>query len=85
MRLVGVAFLTLWLSLLLMPAATPAAKIECIAGCGGSLDGTAKAARLIEPFGVAFDKLGIWYICEYKGQRFALVDAHVIITYFAGG
>src|SRR5262245_12994615 len=57
-------------------AAKPAVKIECVAGCGtGSLGGPAKEARLIEPFGVAFDrgdkvgKGGSWYICEYKGQR----------------
>jgi NHL repeat len=66
-------------------AAKPAVKIECIAGCGaGSLGGPAKGARLIEPFGVAFDKGGNWYICEYKGQRITKVDARGIITFFAG-
>jgi sugar lactone lactonase YvrE len=66
-------------------AAKPAVKIECIAGCGaGSLGGPAKGARLIEPFGVAFDKGGNWYICEYKAQRITKVDARGIITFFAG-
>jgi sugar lactone lactonase YvrE len=66
-------------------AAKPAVKIECIAGCGaGSLGGPAKEAKLIEPFGVTFDKGGNWYICEYKGQRITKVDAKGIITFFAG-
>jgi hypothetical protein len=66
-------------------AAKPAVKIECIAGCGaGSLGGPAKEAKLIEPFGVAFDKGGNWYICEYKGQRITKVDTKGIITFFAG-
>ncbi len=65
-------------------AAESASKIECVAGCGGALDGTAKGARLIEPFGVAFDKQGNWYICEYKGQRITKVDAKGAITLFAG-
>jgi sugar lactone lactonase YvrE len=65
--------------------AKPAVKIECVAGCGsGSLGGPAKEAKLIEPFGVAFDKGGNWYICEYKGQRITKVDAKGIITFFAG-
>ncbi len=88
MRLIGIVFFTLLLSLISIPAAKPAAKIECIAGCGSPPDGTAKGARLIEPFGVAFDKQGDrqgnWYICEYKGQRVTKVDAKGIITPFAG-
>jgi sugar lactone lactonase YvrE len=66
-------------------AAKPAVKIECLAGCGaGELGGPAKGAKLIEPFGVAFDKGENWYICEYKGQRITKVDAKGIITFFAG-
>src|SRR5574341_895307 len=85
MRFVGIALGALCLSLISIPAAKPAAKIECVAGCGGPVDGTARGARLIEPFGVAFDKQGNWYICEYKGQRIAKVDTKGIITLFAGG
>ncbi len=85
MKMISVAFFTLWLSLISMPAAKLAAKIECVAGCGGGLlGGAAKEARLMEPFGVAFDKHGDWYICEYKGQRITRVDARGIITLFAG-
>jgi sugar lactone lactonase YvrE len=84
-RLIGVTLLPLVLNLVSLPSAKPAVKIECVAGCGGSLDGTARSARLIEPFGVAFDRQDNWYICEYKGQRITKVDARGIITLFAGG
>jgi sugar lactone lactonase YvrE len=68
-----------------MPVPKPAVKIECVAGCGaGSPAGSAQGARLIEPFGVAFDKQRNWYICEYKGQRITKVDTKGIITIFAG-
>lgn len=68
----------------LVSAAKPTSKIECVAGCGGPPDGTAKGARLVEPFGVAFDRQGNWYICEYKGQRITKVDAKGSSTLFAG-
>lgn len=73
------------LFILVLSATKPAVKIECLAGCGeGALGGPALGARLIEPFGVAFDKQGNWYICEYKGQRITRVDRKGIITLFAG-
>ncbi|MDQ3653224.1 MAG: hypothetical protein M3458_23665 [Acidobacteriota bacterium] len=41
-------------------------KIEMVAGGGsGPLGGSVKGTHLDEPFGVAFDKSGNWYICEY--------------------
>lgn len=58
-------------------------KLACVAGCGAP-DGTAKGARLIEPFGVAFDRQGNWYICEYKGQRITKVNTTGMIVPFAG-
>ena len=61
-----------------------ASRIECVAGCGGPLDGTANGARLMEPFGVAFDKQGNWYICEHAGQRITKVDQRKNISVFAG-
>jgi NHL repeat-containing protein len=71
--------------LLAKPAIKTAVKIECVAGCGmASLGGPAKEARLLEPFGVAFDKGGNWYICEYKGERISKIDTKGIITLFAG-
>src|SRR5262245_47149904 len=85
MSLIGILLLPLALSIASTPQAQPAPKIECVAGCGGSLDGNAKGARLIEPFGVAFDRQGNLYICEYKGQKITKVDAKGSVTLFAGG
>lgn len=66
-------------------SASPPVKIECVAGCGtGPLGASAQDAQLREPFGVAFDKEGNWYICEYKGHRITRVDKRGIITLFAG-
>ena len=63
----------------------PSIKIELIAGGGdGPLGGPVKGAQLFEPFGVAFDKSGNWYICEYKGHRITKVDAKGNIHLFAG-
>jgi hypothetical protein len=62
-----------------------AAKIECIAGCGTGFDvGSAKGARLNEPFGVAFDQKGDGYICEHEGQKIIKVDSQGLIGPFAG-
>src|SRR5215475_8698978 len=85
MRLIGVSLFAIVLSFVSMLASKSAVKIECVAGCGGPLDGTAKGARLIEQFGVAFDRQGNWYICEYKGQRITKVDTRGSTTLFAGG
>jgi DNA-binding beta-propeller fold protein YncE len=70
---------------LVSPSTRTAARIECVAGCGGQADGTAKRAQLIEPFGVVFDREGNSYICEYKGQRISKVDLRGMISVFAGG
>lgn len=61
------------------------ARIELVAGGGdASLGGPVKGAQLFEPFGVAFDRLGDWYICEYKGHRITKVDKEGKISSFAG-
>ena len=73
------------LSIVSLPSTSMAPRIECVAGCGGQADGTAKRAHLIEPFGVVFDREGNWYICEYKGQRISKVDLRGMISVFAGG
>ena len=60
-------------------------ELECVAGCGeGAHGGPAEVAKLIEPFGVDFDKQGNLYICEYQGQMVTKVDPQGIITLFAG-
>jgi hypothetical protein len=61
------------------------AKVECIAGCGeGPNPGPAGLAKLIEPFGIAFDREQNGYICEYKGQRLSKVTRDGFITVFSG-
>jgi len=66
-----------------LTALTP--KVELVAGGGDEpLGGPVKGAQLFEPFGVAFDKSGNWYICEYKGHRITKVDAKGNISLFAG-
>lgn len=62
-----------------------AVMIECIAGCGmGPLGGPVREAKLLEPFGVAFDPQDNWYICEHLGNRITKVDTKGIITLLAG-
>ena len=31
-------------------------------------------AKFVEPFAVAFDKHGNWYVCEHKGERIVRID-----------
>src|SRR5262249_44363256 len=60
-------------------------KIDCIAGCGASVDaGLARGARLNEPFGMAFDQSGNGYVCEHEGQKILKIDSHGFIGPFAG-
>jgi sugar lactone lactonase YvrE len=59
--------------------------VEQIAGGGESPAGApALQVKLIEPFAVAFDSRGNWYICEYKGERIIRVDTHGKTSPFAG-
>ena len=51
-----------------------AATITCVAGCGEGSENTALGARFVEPFAVAFDKQGNWYVCEHKGERIVRID-----------
>jgi sugar lactone lactonase YvrE len=70
-----------------LPILLPAATIEHIAGGGSAEAGpgvTAKQMRLVEPFGVDFDKAGNYYIVEYRGQTVKRVDVHGGTSVFAG-
>jgi len=51
-----------------------AATITCVAGCGEGSENTALGAKFVEPFAVAFDKQGNWYVCEHKGERIVRID-----------
>jgi sugar lactone lactonase YvrE len=48
--------------------------ITCVAGCGEGSENTALGAKFVEPFAVAFDKQGNWYVCEHKGERIVRID-----------
>ena len=58
----------------LILAALLAATIEIAAGPDG----------LKEPFAVAFDRDGTWYVCEYGGHRITRVDRDGRLTVIAG-
>jgi DNA-binding beta-propeller fold protein YncE len=51
-----------------------AATITCVAGCGEGSENSALGAKFVEPFAVAFDKQGNWYVCEHKGERIVRFD-----------
>jgi sugar lactone lactonase YvrE len=74
-----------WLLLFSTCPQTWAAKIECIAGCKANADpGLARGAKLDEPFGVAFDRVGNGYICEHEGQKILKIDSRGLVNPFAG-
>lgn len=71
--------------ILATPHAARADKLVVVAGGGSGGDGsTAKEAKLVEPFGVAFDHAGSMYIIELSGQRLLKVDPKGIVTTVAG-
>ncbi|HUS04846.1 MAG TPA: hypothetical protein VMZ52_01010, partial [Bryobacteraceae bacterium] len=62
-----------------------AATVQQIAGGGEAAAGApALQVKLVEPFAIAFDSRGNWYICEYKGERITRVDAKGKTFPFAG-
>jgi DNA-binding beta-propeller fold protein YncE len=68
-------------------ASLPAATIELFAGGGYADPGpgvSARQMRLMEPFGVDFDREGNCYIVEYRGQTVKRIDARGNTSFFAG-
>lgn len=61
-----------------------AATIACVAGCGQGSENTALGAKFVEPFAVAFDKQGNWYVCEHKGERIVRIDSAANASVMAG-
>jgi len=61
-----------------------AATITCVAGCGQGSEDTALGAKFVEPFAVAFDKQGNWYVCEHKGERIVRIDSAGKASVLAG-
>lgn len=62
-----------------------ATRIVVVAGGGSGGDGSpALEAKLVEPFGVDFDKAGNMYLVELSGGRVRKVDTKGILTTIAG-
>lgn len=60
-------------------------KVILVAGGGTAGDGARAAeAKILTPFGVAFDGAGNLFLVEYTGQRVRRVDAKGIISTIAG-
>ena len=72
------------LSIVLLASRPSAATIECVAGCGAGPESRATGVKFVEPFGVAFDAQGNWYVCEHKGERIVRIDAAGNASVFAG-
>ena len=64
----------LFILLVTLCCSADAATITCVAGCGEGPENTALGAKFVEPFAVAFDKQGNWYVCEHKGERIVRID-----------
>ncbi len=75
----------LFASLILFPIGyAQADRLVLVAGGGKGGDGPAKKARLIEPFGVDFDKQGNLYIVELHGYRVHKVTPEGMLTTIGG-
>src|SRR5229473_3384124 len=62
----------------------PLAAIYCACTQAATIEPVAAGVKLVEPFGVAFDRAGALYICEYKGEKVTKVDQAGTASVFAG-
>jgi sugar lactone lactonase YvrE len=60
------------------------ATLSCACTQAATIEPVAAGLKLIEPFGVAFDRGGALYICEYKGEKITRLDRAGKATLFAG-
>jgi len=60
------------------------AAFYCAYTQAATIEQVAAGVKLIEPFGVAFDRAGALYICEYKGEKITRLDRTGTATLFAG-
>src|SRR5260370_23033773 len=77
----------LWCLLGYLSSTSPARadKVVLIAGGGTAGDGAqATAAKVLMPFGMAFDGSGNLYLVEFIGQRVRRIDSKGIISTVAG-
>jgi len=62
----------------------PLAAFLCACAHAATIEPVAAGLKLVEPFGVAFDRTGALYICEYKGEKITKVDRAGTASVFAG-
>src|SRR2546425_9602468 len=62
----------------------PLAAFSCACAQAATIEPVAAGLKLVEPFGVAFDRSGALYICEYKGEKITRVDRKGTAAAFAG-
>jgi DNA-binding beta-propeller fold protein YncE len=85
MRIIVRTALWCLLGCLVSASLVRADKMVLVAGGGTDGDGAqATAAKLLTPFGVAFDGVGNLYIVEYTGQGVRRIDSKGSISTFAG-
>lgn len=60
------------------------AALCCAHTFAATVEQVAAGVKLIEPFAVAFDRNGDWYICEYKGEKITRLDSKGGASAFAG-
>jgi sugar lactone lactonase YvrE len=56
----------------------------CAGACAGTVERVGANLALVEPFGIAFDSAGNFYICEYKGERITRLGTDGVASRFAG-
>src|SRR2546423_37510 len=56
----------------------------CFATHAATIEQVAAGVKLVEPFGVAFDRSGALYICEYKGEKITRLDSSGTASRLAG-
>jgi NHL repeat len=76
--------LTLSVVLLTVPAVRADTLVRIAGGGTGENNVPATKAKLIQPFGIDFDKAGNYYLVELQGERVLKVDPKGIFTILAG-
>ena len=67
-----------------MPAPQTPRRLRALPAVGEGSENTALGAKFVEPFAVAFDKQGNWYVCEHKGERIVRIDSSGNASVMAG-
>ncbi len=62
----------------------PIAAFYCAYSHAATIEQVATVVKLVEPFGVAFDRGGALYICEYKGEKITRLDDSGTTSRLAG-